>query len=243
MDDVAPDLMDSTKVDGKLYGLPFSWNNMVMWYSPSRVKAAGLDLPKADWTKDDFVNYAKKLTGENTYGYATEIAYFSGTWPKGGKPTLPFVYSDEVWTGIEYQVASHLISEGLLDESLTIVKAVRSRYEGHTRNPWNEYECGSYYARAMASYALLPALSGFRYSMPEKRLYFGPKLDLPKFRVFFSTASGWGTISLSKGKLSIDLVKGDLVIDSLVITLHGKLVELTPRMTATASKISSIQIS
>jgi multiple sugar transport system substrate-binding protein len=81
VDDVAPDLMDSTKVDGKLYGLPFSWNNMVMWYSPSRVKAAGLDLPKSDWTKDDFVNYAKKLTGENTYGYATEIAYFSGTMP------------------------------------------------------------------------------------------------------------------------------------------------------------------
>ncbi len=81
VNDVSPALMDATKVDGKLYGLPFSWNNMMMWYSPSRVKAAGLDLPKADWTKDDFVNYAKKLTGDNTYGYATEIAYFSGTMP------------------------------------------------------------------------------------------------------------------------------------------------------------------
>ena len=57
------------------------------------------------------------------------------TWPRGGKPTLPFVYSDEVWTGIEYQVASHLIAEGFVKEGLTIVKALRSRYDGRVRNP------------------------------------------------------------------------------------------------------------
>jgi len=34
------------------------------------------------------------------------------TWPKGGKLSLPFVYSNEVWTGIEYQVASHLMLMG-----------------------------------------------------------------------------------------------------------------------------------
>ena len=56
-----------------------------------------------------------------------------------------------MWTGIEYQVASHLIEEGLVDEGLTIVKGARDRYDGHVRNPWNEYECGNYYARALAS--------------------------------------------------------------------------------------------
>jgi len=85
------------------------------------------------------------------YAMGHEPGLLLCSWPRGGKPTLPFVYSDEVWTGIEYQVASHLMSEGLVEEGLTIVKALRSRYDGRVRNPWNEYECGSYYARAMAS--------------------------------------------------------------------------------------------
>ena len=111
---------------------------------------------------------------------------------------MPFVYSDEVWTGIEYQVASHLIAEGGVDEGLEIVRAVRSRYDGRVRNPWNEYECGSYYARAMASYALLAAWSGFRYSAVERTLWFGPArtVGTKAFQTFFSAASGYGTIRL-----------------------------------------------
>jgi hypothetical protein len=122
------------------------------------------------------------------------------SWPHGDKPTLPFVYSDEVWTGIEYQVASHLIEEGFVKEGLTIVKALRTRYDGRTRNPWNEYECGSWYARAMSSYSLLSALSGFRYSAVERTLWFGPQLNVRPFKSFFSTASGFGTISLDRHK-------------------------------------------
>ena len=70
------------------------------------------------------------------------------------------------------------------------MKAARSRYEGCTRNPWNEYECGNWYARAMASYALLGALSGFRYSAVERTLWFAPRLKARPFECFFSAASG-----------------------------------------------------
>ena len=139
------------------------------------------------------------------------------TWPRGGKPTLPFVYSDEVWTGIEYQVASHLISEGFVQEGLTLVKALRSRYDGRTRNPWNEYECGNYYARAMASYALLAAMSGFRYSAVEKTLWFAPKLSARPFRTFFSTASAFGTIELSEKEIRVQTLEGDLKVNTLVL--------------------------
>jgi hypothetical protein len=64
-------------------------------------------------------NFRRSLVGhENTQrpGYAMEEdgGLLLCSWPRGGKPTLPFIYSDEVWTGIEYQVASHLASEGLL---------------------------------------------------------------------------------------------------------------------------------
>ncbi len=119
------------------------------------------------------------------YAMGHEPGLLLCSWPRGGKPTLPFVYSDEVWTGIEYQVASHLIHEGLVEEGLTIVKAARSRYDGRTRNPWNEYECGNWYARAMASYALLGALSGFRYSAVQRTLWFAPRLEVRPFQCFF----------------------------------------------------------
>ena len=111
------------------------------------------------------------------YAMGHEPGLLLCSWPRGNKPTLPFVYSDEVWTGIEYQVASHLIHEGLVEEGLSIVKAARSRYDGRTRNPWNEYECGNWYARAMSSYALLGALSGFRYSAVERTLWFAPRIE------------------------------------------------------------------
>ncbi len=154
------------------------------------------------------------------------------TWPRGGKPTLPFVYSDEVWTGIEYQVASHLIEVGLVDEGLRIVEGVRSRYDGHVRNPFNEYECGSYYARAQSSYALLGSLSGFRYSMPTRTLRFGPRLGVRPFETFFSTDSGFGMIGLTDDAVTIRLIEGELAVDTLVLTLDG--VEQTIRVDDTA---------
>jgi hypothetical protein len=144
------------------------------------------------------------------------------TWPRGGKPTLPFPYSDEVWTGLEYHVASHCIAEGLVDEGLAIVAAARSRYDGRVRNPFDEYECGSYYARAMSSYALLGALSGFRYSAVDQTLRFGPKLAQRPFRTFFSTASGWGTVTLTKTAISVEVSEGELAIDRLILEKNGK---------------------
>ena len=153
------------------------------------------------------------------YALGREAGLLLCSWPQGGKPTLPFVYSDEVWTGIEYQVASHLVAEGLVREGLEIVKAVRSRYDGRVRNPWNEYECGSYYARAMASYALLLAYSGFRYSAVEQTLWFGPKTTRRPFQSFFSTASGYGTILLEKNRLIVSVIAGVLELRQIVLTL------------------------
>ena len=170
-------------------------------------------------------NFRRSLTGHANSqrpGYATEEegGLLLCTWPKGGKPTLPFIYSDEVWTGIEYQVASHLAAEGFLPEALEIVTTARRRYDGRARNPWNEYECGSYYARAMASYALLSAWSGFRYSAAERTLWFAPHPAKRPFSTFFSTASGYGTITLDRRQLTISLLQGTLMVERLV--LHGK---------------------
>jgi hypothetical protein len=166
------------------------------------------------------------------YALGGEPALLLCSWPRGGKPTLPFVYSDEAWTGIEYQVASHLIAEDFVREGLEIVKAVRSRHDGRARNPWNEYECGSYYARAMASYALLGALSGFRYSAVEQTLWFGPKLKPRPFTTFFSTASGYGTISLDERALTVDVLEGELKVRRIVLELGKKRLDFSVDKTA-----------
>jgi uncharacterized protein (DUF608 family) len=115
------------------------------------------------------------------------------SWPRGERPLLPFVYSDEVWTGIEYQVAAHLIYEGYVEEGFRVVRAVRNRYDGERRNPWNEVECGNHYARALASWSLLLALSGFHYSAPQKTMGFAPRVEGEKFTSFWSVGDrGFG---------------------------------------------------
>lgn len=150
------------------------------------------------------------------YALGHEPGLLLCTWPNGGKPTLPFVYSDEVWTGIEYQVASHMISTGLVEQGLRIVEGARSRYEGHVRNPFCEYECGSYYARALASYAVLNSLAGFRYSAVEKTLWLDPKLSTRPFKFFFSTAGGFGTITIGDS-VTIEMVEGELNVENLIL--------------------------
>jgi len=176
------------------------------------------------------------------YAMGREPGLLLCSWPRGNKPTLPFIYSDEVWTGIEYQVASHLIQDGLVKKGLTIVKALRSRYDGRTRNPWNEYECGNWYARAMASYSLLGALAGFRYSAVERTLWFGPQLSIRPFVSFFSTAFGYGSIALDDRAVSIRMIEGELPVEKLVLTVEGKANSIDWKTTARpdAAAIKSI---
>ena len=137
------------------------------------------------------------------------------SWPNGGRPEIPFVYSDEVWTGIEYQVASHLIYEGFVDEGLKIVEACRNRHDGIERNPWNEVECGHHYARSLASYGVMLALTGFNCDAVNKVLKFKPVVNQEDFKGFFCCADGWGIYHQEKtadGSLvgRIETLYGDL---------------------------------
>ena len=113
------------------------------------------------------------------------------------------LYSDEVWTGIEYQVAGHMLYESLTEQGLAIVKAARDRYDGAPRppiqrNPWNEIECGGHYARAMSSWSLLLALSGWLDDGPRQRLRFVPRHVPEKFKSFFAGPEGWGSVGQSR---------------------------------------------
>ena len=144
------------------------------------------------------------------------------SWPKGGKLSLPFVYSDEVWTGIEHQVASHLMLMGKVKEGLDIVRASRDRYDGRIRNPFNEYECGHWYARALSSYGYLQALTGVRYDAVDKTLYIDSKIG--DFTSFLSTETGFGTVSLKAGQCTLKVVYGKINVEKTIV--GGKTIQL-----------------
>ena len=130
------------------------------------------------------------------------------SWPNGGKLSLPFVYSDEVWTGIEHQVASHLILMGQVTEGLNILRTSRNRYDGRVRNPFNEYECGHWYARALSSYGYLQALTGVRYDAVDNALHIDSQIG--DFTSFLATANGFGTVSLKQGKPGLKVYSGTI---------------------------------
>lgn len=158
---------------------------------------------------------------QRTYALNDESGLVLCTWPRGGRPRIPFVYSDEVWSGIEYQVATNLVYEGLVGEALDIVKAVRDRHDGISRNPWNEVECGNHYARSMASWGVLIALTGVRWDAPASSLHFAPVPSMfesgsAEPKTFpFSTASGWGDVRFDASGVLVHLLGGTLAVDQL----------------------------
>ena len=136
------------------------------------------------------------------------------TWPHGGAPLVPVPYHGECMTGYEYQVASHMIYEGLVHEGLDIVEAISDRYDGRRRNPWNEIECGSHYARALSSYSLLLALSGFEFDLTRGYLGFYPRIHPGQFRSLWSVGSAWGRFLWDRGTVALEVLGGRLRLAS-----------------------------
>jgi len=158
-----------------------------------------------------------------SFAYGNEGGLLLCSWPKGGKLSLPFVYSDEVWTGIEYQAASHLMICGNVNAGLEIVSTCRERYDGRVRNPFNEYECGHWYARALSSYGLIQGLTGLRFDAVDKTLYIDSKVG--DFTAFISTATGYGTVTLTGVEVKLNIVSGTIPIKKLNVS--GKLIPFT----------------
>jgi uncharacterized protein (DUF608 family) len=201
---------------------------------PEHIRSALAAVFRHNFRRDfsDFPNT------QRLYAMNDERGLLLCSWPRGNRPALPFVYSDEVWTGIEYQVAAHLIYEDMVKEGLAIVDAVRDRYDGVRRNPWNEVECGHHYARAMSSWSLLSALSGFSYSAPEKTLRFRPRVSPDSFRCLFSAGVAWGSYSQTRagGKLDagIKVEGGVLELAQIRLPYPGAAPKVTASVAASA---------
>lgn len=139
------------------------------------------------------------------------------SWPAGRrKPVIGAPYSEETMHGFEYAAAILMIQVGLVEQGMAVVEAVRRRYDGERRNPWNEIECGSNYARSMASYALLNAFSGFSFDAVRAQVGFDP-IQVPSggFRCFWSLDSGWGQVRVDQDRLELRVLVGRLPLRSL----------------------------
>ena len=95
------------------------------------------------------------------------------------------------------------------------MRTLRDRYDGRARNPFNEYECGHWYARAMASYGLLQGLTGTRYDAVTRTLYIKPSIGTD-FRAFLCTVTGYGTVGVKDGKPFVDVKSGEIPYERIV---------------------------
>ncbi|SDR48449.1 GH116 family glycosyl-hydrolase [Pseudovibrio sp. Tun.PSC04-5.I4] len=155
------------------------------------------------------------------YAFEDEGGLALATWPdQTTKPAVPAPYSEEIWTGLEYMVASHLIQRGYKQEGLNITETARKRYDGARRNPYNEMECGSYYARSLSSYALVNAWSGFTCDMVQGSITFQFDQN-EKACVFWASGSAWGQCYWENGSLRLSVIHGTLALKRLQLTLRS----------------------
>lgn len=79
-------------------------------------------------------------------------------------------------------------------------------------------ECGSNYARSMASFSLLLVYSGFLFDLPRGRLGFDP-LRAPgeRFRCLWSVDAAWGTVDITDNRLELNVEEGALSLLRLAL--------------------------
>jgi multiple sugar transport system substrate-binding protein len=71
--DFSPRALDAFRFDGdQLTCLPQNLSSLVVYYNANLFRAAGVPLPRAGWTWDDFLASARALTRDKTYGVGVE---------------------------------------------------------------------------------------------------------------------------------------------------------------------------
>jgi len=149
-----------------------------------------------------------------------EAALLMASYPKN-RPENPFPYFTEVMTGFEYVAAIGMLYEGQVKNGLQCIRNIRDRYDGKKRSPFNEAECGHHYARAMASWAAVLALTDFHYSGVEKTMIFAAQNG----KFFWSNGYAWGTCSLKTVKnifrVELSVLYGEVTLSRFILRGFG----------------------
>ena len=150
------------------------------------------------------------------------------TYPKGAKkPVIPIPYAEECMNGFEYAAACLMIQNGMVDQGLEIVRAVRQRYDGEYRNPFSEMECGTSYVRSLASYTLINAITGLGYNKYTESISFSPLLRFSEggyFKSFFAANEAFGTIEVGPKYIEMTVLKGEFWLKNFSFFAEPKIV-------------------
>jgi uncharacterized protein (DUF608 family) len=174
-------------------------------------------------------NHRSMLTAhdsvERIYALNDEAAMLICDYAAGKRPRIPFPYASEAWTGIEYLIGTQLATAGLVKEGVQCFADARRRYDGERRNPWDEFECGHHYARAMSAWSGLLALSGFLYHGGEQNVSVHPRHQPEHCASFWSTATAWGgfthSIEAGRTRLALTVREGSLACRSVELSSAG----------------------
>lgn len=164
-------------------------------------------------------NHRETMTGHfnhmRSYVLGDEAATLMCSYPLGRRHMRPFPYYTEVMTGFEYTLAVHMLYVGMIDEGLALIQTIRDRYDGTRRSPFDEAECGHHYARAMASWAAVLALTGFDYDASTGTL----AIDLMEGKppTFWSSGGAWGSIGQAEGTVMLEVKAGAIQLDAISV--------------------------
>ncbi len=182
-------------------------------YDPEQVKSTLAAIHRYN-----HVDSVRELANPwRVYALNDESATQICTWPEAvRRPRIPLPYAQEDQGGYTYAAAIQMIQAGLISEGMDLVQGIRDRYDGEKRNPWNEIECGSNYARPMASYALLNAFSGFQFDQVKGFIGFTPQTgDLNDFRCFWALDGAWGEVEYRSDIVELKILAGALRLNAL----------------------------
>lgn len=180
--------------------------------NPGHLRRAIASVLENNWKAD----FSAHFNPMRSYALGDEAGLVMASWPRG-RLRVPFPYFAEVMTGFEYTAAVSCIQEGMTVEAERIVSAIRARHDGRRRNPFSEPECGHHYGRALASWNVLLAWTGFRCSAVARELTFSSRPG----RHFWSNGSAWGDLTLTGRTATLRILHGSLAADRLVLTGLG----------------------
>lgn len=161
-------------------------------------------------------NFSKHFNNMRSYVIGDEAGLLMASWPKG-RLKVPFPYFSESMTGFEYVAAVGNMYEGQSKTGLKYIQSIRDRFDGRKRNPFDEPECGHFYARSMASWAAVVAESGFQYSGVDQSIEFTSKPGT----YFWSNGYAWGTCQVTGKTATINVLSGQVVLSKFTLNKVG----------------------
>ncbi len=89
--DISPVLSETMLFEGEYYQLMVDWNAANMFLNVNLLNEAGLEVPDETWTLEDFVGYARAMTGLGEAGDSFGFAWPNRLW--GG--WMPWIFVNE----------------------------------------------------------------------------------------------------------------------------------------------------